>query len=63
MSITPFKLSLDLIELRNLVCVAELIVNSAQLRKESRGLHYSKDFIGKLDYIQNTILNKKECEL
>jgi len=58
-----FKLSLDLIELRNLVCVAELIVKSAQLRKESRGLHYSKDFIGKLDYIQNTILNKKECEL
>ncbi len=58
-----FKLSLDLIELRNLVCVAELIVKSAQLRKESRGLHYSKDFIGKLDYIQNTILNKKGCEL
>ncbi len=39
-----FRVSRDLLELRNLVDCAELIVRSALMRHESRGLHYSRDF-------------------
>jgi len=39
-----FHVSRDLLELRNLVQVADLIVRSAQMRHESRGLHYSRDW-------------------
>ena len=39
-----FRITHDLLELRNLVEVASLIVNSALSRRESRGLHYSRDY-------------------
>ncbi|MBM3115508.1 L-aspartate oxidase [Jeongeupia naejangsanensis] len=52
-----FRVSNDLIELRNLVTTAELIVRSALARKESRGLHYSRDYPGLLTESRPTVLN------
>ena len=51
-----FRVNRDLLELRNLVDCAELIVRSALLRHESRGLHYSRDFPATLPVSFPTVL-------
>jgi L-aspartate oxidase len=51
-----FRITRDLLELRNLVEVASLIVSSAMARKESRGLHYSLDFPETLPRALPTVL-------
>ncbi|MFC3625841.1 L-aspartate oxidase [Vogesella amnigena] len=55
-----FHVTNDLIELRNLVQTAELIVRSALLRKESRGLHYSRDYPDMLPEARETILTPEQ---
>jgi len=56
-----FKVTADLIELRNLASVAELIIESALMRKESRGLHYNIEYPEKDDqnWLKPTILKKR----
>jgi len=44
------------LELRNLVQVADLIVMSAMLRRESRGLHFSRDYPDRLPEAKPTVL-------
>ena len=51
-----FRVTHDLIELRNLVLTAELIIRCALLRKESRGLHYSRDYPDVLKKARSTVL-------
>jgi L-aspartate oxidase len=53
---SQFHVTRDLLELRNLVQVAELIVQSALLRQESRGLHYNRDCPDLLPEARPTIL-------
>jgi L-aspartate oxidase len=52
-----FRVTSDLLELRNLLVCAELIVRSALDRKESRGLHYSRDYPDTWPVSQPTILS------
>ncbi len=53
-----FRVNRDLLELRNLVVCAELIVRSALRRHESRGLHYSRDFPNALPVSFPTVLTR-----
>ena len=54
-----FRVSNDLIELRNLVVTADLIVRCAMRRRESRGLHYSHDYPDTLKRARPTILKPR----
>ena len=51
-----YKINSDLVELRNLVTVADLIVQSAIRRKESRGLHFTLDYPEILEEARDTVL-------
>lgn len=51
-----FRVTPDLVELRNLLQTAELIVRSALHRKESRGLHYTLDYPDRLPEAVDTVL-------
>jgi L-aspartate oxidase len=53
-----FKVTSDLLELRNICLVAKLIVLCAQSRKESRGLHYTIDYPeSRIEFLQDTIVS------
>ena len=54
-----FRVSHDLIELRNLVVTADLIIRCAMRRKESRGLHFSRDYPETLPHAKSTILRNR----
>jgi L-aspartate oxidase len=51
-----YLLTPDVLELRNIVAVAELIVRCAELRKESRGLHYTLDYPDMLPEAHDTVI-------
>ncbi|TXH12559.1 MAG: L-aspartate oxidase [Gammaproteobacteria bacterium] len=54
-----FRVSHDLIELRNLVVTADLIVRCALRRRESRGLHFSRNYPETLPEPRNTIIQRR----
>jgi L-aspartate oxidase len=60
---TNFKVTSDLLELRNLVTTADLIVESALARRESRGLHFSRDYPKSKPKASNTVLQRGKDSL
>jgi L-aspartate oxidase len=56
-----FRVTSDIVELRNLALVAHLLIDSAQRRKESRGLHYTLDYPNKDDaWLRDTVLQQAD---
>jgi L-aspartate oxidase len=53
-----FIITADLVELRNIALVAELIIDSAMRRKETRGIHYSLDYPDKIPIARHTVLKR-----
>ena len=51
-----YRISSDFLELRNLACVADLMVRCALQRQESRGLHYTLDYPNQSEELRNSIL-------
>jgi L-aspartate oxidase len=54
-----FRVSHDLIELRNLVVTADLIIRCALRRHESRGLHFSRNYPETLPRARNTVIRRR----
>ncbi|MGB9736417.1 MAG: L-aspartate oxidase [bacterium] len=56
-----FKINKDVLELRNIATVAELAIRCAQMRKESRGIHYNIDYPHKDDanWLKDTVIKKE----
>ena len=53
---TKTIISPQLCELRNLITIAYLVTRGAEMRRESRGLHYNTDFPNHFEYLETTIM-------
>jgi L-aspartate oxidase len=51
-----YRVTTDLLELRNLVVVSDLMIRCARYRKESRGLHFTLDYPDTLPAAKDTVL-------